>query len=47
MTASGVVTVTVKVAAPKIEIINVGFTAVSPSPSSRTMREDSVAPSPH
>ena len=47
MTASGIVTVTVKVAAPKIEITNVEFTAVSSSPPSRTMREDSVTSSPH
>ena len=31
MTASGIVTVTVRVTAPKIEIANVEFTAVSPS----------------
>jgi len=31
MTASDIVTVTVKVAAPKIEITNVEFSAVSPS----------------
>jgi len=42
MTASDVVMVTVRVTAPKIEITNVEFTAVSPSSSSRTMREDSL-----
>ena len=43
MTASDVVTVTVRVTAPKIEITNVEFTAVSPSSSSHTMYEGNVA----
>ena len=31
MTSSDIVTVTVKIAAPKIEIVNVEFSAISPS----------------
>ena len=39
MTSSDIVTVTVEIAAPKIEITNVEFTAISPSSSPRTMQE--------
>jgi len=42
MTSSDIVTATVKIAAPKIEIVNVEFTAVSPSSSPRTMQEKIV-----
>jgi len=42
MTASDIVTVTVKIAAPKIEIVNVELTAVSPSSSPRAMQEKIV-----
>jgi len=41
MTASDIVTVDVKIAAPKIEITNVEFTAVSPSSPLPTTQEKS------
>jgi len=41
MTASDIVPVTVKIAAPKIEITNVKFTAISPSSSPSAMQEKS------